>query len=743
MSMPAPQIPSNAAEATAAIKSHTANSAHLRFAIAGQSHDAISFDGTEGISTTFSATLYVLAQLDSAWLGQPGVVTITDSSGNERTLAGIVAYQRDRGLNAKNQARVEILLRPRLWVLSQSSDNRVFQGLSIPDIVTTVLKQHDIESDSALWHLSQTYPALPYNVQFGETDLEYVERLLSEIGVSYWFSVKDGKDVLNFTDDNSKFTTLELGKIPFIENAGLDKPQASFNKFIKGIRNVPANVQVVDFNPMTPDNVINAGNGPTADDPAHVHYGLGTNGHDEAELRSRIINERHAVDGLRIEIFGSVAGLYPGAVFSFEHPRYEKYSGDYLVMSMTHTLIQQAVVEHESDLGNLAYTQHAHLIPRTVPYRPVLKPAQVLPTVYSARIESNGDYAQLDEHGRFKVRKLYDTRDTEDVAYTEASIPMRTLSFHGGPGSDNTVGAAFPFRDGVEVLWASVDGDRNRPIILGSVPDATTLSPVTSSNYGDNIIRTKGKNELVMHDIKGEEHIELKQGDADKPFNLMRLDANSAGHVVKMACMLGAMEFYAKQTTKIEAGDSITQTNGNDRTETVENSHKLTTNKGDIHYQAATDQTHDAKDNIMHKADKNIEHKSGEATRWSVNRNYTVVIKQGNQTITIDNGSMLIKAAGAITIKGTGNGTITFGQNGGGFSIDGGGNIKLFGNTVTVNGTDSVKIKGQVSYGSGSGAVLSAAALAPLTISPIKLLENVCIQCMLNAGKSGTPLTSV
>jgi len=119
--------------------------------------------------------------------------------------------------------------------------------LSIPDIVTTVLKQHDIDSDSALWHLSQTYPALPYNVQFGETDLEYVERLLSEVGISYWFSVKDGLDILNFADDNAKFTTLDLGKIPFIENAGLDKPQASFNKFIKGVRNVPANVQVVEI----------------------------------------------------------------------------------------------------------------------------------------------------------------------------------------------------------------------------------------------------------------------------------------------------------------------------------------------------------------------------------------------------------------------------------------------------------------------------------------------------------------
>jgi type VI secretion system secreted protein VgrG len=719
MSLPLPAVATS--EVTAATKTLPANSAHLRFAIAGNSYDAISFDGTEAISTPFSATLYVLVQLDSAWLGQPGLVTLTDSSGHERTLAGIVAYQRDRGLNANKQARVEILLRPRLWALSQTRDNRVFQGLSIPDIVTGVLKQHDI--NGALWHLSQTYAPLPYNVQFQETDLEYVERLLSEIGVSYWFTVKDGKDILNFTDDNAKFTSLDLGKIPFIANAGLDKPQASFNKFIKGIRNVPANVQIVDFNPMTPDNVIKAGDGPAANDPAQVHYGLGTNGPDEAELRSRIINERHALEGLRIEIFGSAAGLHPGAVFSFEHPKIEKYSGDYLVMSLTHTLIQQAAVEHESDLGNLAYTQHAQLIPRTVPYRPELKPAQVLPTVYSAHIESNGTYALLDEHGRFKMRKLYDTRDSEDAAHTEAGIPMRSLSFHGGPGSDNTVGAAFPYRDGVEVLWASVDGDPSRPIILGCLTDPSNLSPVTSNNYGDNIIRTKGKNELVMHDIKGEEHIELKQGDYDKPFNLMRLDANSAGHSVKFATTFGAMQVYAKQTMKTEAGDSITQTHGNDRTETVENSHSLTTKNKDILYQSATDQTHSAQDNITHKADKNIEHKSAETTQWRVSRNSVITIKQGDQIIKIDNGSLKIQAAKAINIKGTGSGSIKIGQNGGGLEIDAGGNVKLYGKAVTISGGSGVKLKGQVSYGAGSGS-LSASALAPLAVSEMPKLAD-------------------
>ena len=412
-------------------------------------------------------------------------------------------------------------------------------------------------------------------------------------------------------------------------------------------------------------------------------------------------------------------------------------------VNLSHTLIQQAVIDHESDFGNLAYTHTAQLIPRSLPYRPALKPAPRLPAVYTARIESNGQYALLDEQGRFKVRMLFDTRGEEEAAHTEASLPVRSLSFHGSPPKANTVGAAFPFRDDVEVLWSSVDGNPNQPIIIGTVPNPATQSPVTSRNFGDNIIRTGGKNELVMHDIRDEEYIELKQGDYDRPFNLMRLDANSGGHSIKFACTLGAMEVYAKQTMKVEAGDSITQTHGNDRTETIENSHSLVTNNKDIHYQSATDQSHHAGQNIIHQAEKNIEHKSAENTQWRVSRDASITIKQGNQIIKIDNGSLHIQAAQGISITGTGSGSIKIGQSGAGIEITSGGDVKLYGKQVTIDGANGVKLKGKVNWEIGAGGSLSPAALAPLTISPIKLLEYVCVQCMLNAAKSGSPFAAV
>ena len=114
----------------------------------------------------------------TAWLSQPATVSLTDAAGNSRTLAGLVFATRERNRNAREQMRLEVTLRPRLAELEYSEDNRIYQALSIPQIVTRILKQYDILSDSILWRLNHTYAAKQYVVQFQETDLQFIERLL-------------------------------------------------------------------------------------------------------------------------------------------------------------------------------------------------------------------------------------------------------------------------------------------------------------------------------------------------------------------------------------------------------------------------------------------------------------------------------------------------------------------------------------------------------------------------------------
>ena len=111
---------------------------------------------------------------------------------------------------------------------------------------------------------------------------------------------------------------------------------SALNRLVKGSRTAPAKVQVVDYNPNTPDNSIRAGDGPAANDPAHVHTVWVFPGRMRRSSAHASSTSAMPWIPCASRCVGSVAGLYPGAVFSFEHPAQSQYSGDYLVGSINY-----------------------------------------------------------------------------------------------------------------------------------------------------------------------------------------------------------------------------------------------------------------------------------------------------------------------------------------------------------------------------------------------------------------------
>ncbi|MBK7401123.1 MAG: type VI secretion system tip protein VgrG [Myxococcales bacterium] len=144
-------------------------------------------------------------------------------------------------------------------------------------------------------------------------------------------------------------------------------------------------------------------------------------------------------------------------------------------------------------------------IPRGVPYRPercTPKPRVhgMLTGVIDAEVRDA--YASLDDHGRYRVKLLFDASGPKEG---HASLPIRMAQSHAGPG----YGMHFPLRPGVEVLIAFVNGDPDRPVIAGCVPNVLTPSPVTRQNGTRNVIRTGSNNEINLDDQKGGERIKL------------------------------------------------------------------------------------------------------------------------------------------------------------------------------------------------------------------------------------------
>ena len=113
-----------------------------------------------------------------------------------------------------------------------------------------------------------------------------------------------------------------------------------------------------------------------------------------------------------------------------------------------------------------------------------------------------GDYAELDDHGRYHLRMSYDRSGRTDKGATH---PVRMMQPHSG----SHYGMHFPLRPGTEVLVGFVNGDPDRPIIVGTAPNPLTASPVDFHNQTQNVLRSGSNNEIVMEDERGIERVRI------------------------------------------------------------------------------------------------------------------------------------------------------------------------------------------------------------------------------------------
>ncbi|NUO83918.1 hypothetical protein HUU05_27900, partial [candidate division KSB1 bacterium] len=151
------------------------------------------------------------------------------------------------------------------------------------------------------------------------------------------------------------------------------------------------------------------------------------------------------------------------------------------------------------------YENMFEAIPVEIAYRPPRRtPIPRMHGIMSAKIESaaNDEYAFIDDHGRYRAKMLYDISERKNG---EATLPIRQVQSYSGSG----YGMHFPNHAGTELVWACVDGNVDRPVGLGTVPNPTNFSPSTSSNKTQSVIRTAGQNELTFDDSSGGENIYL------------------------------------------------------------------------------------------------------------------------------------------------------------------------------------------------------------------------------------------
>jgi type VI secretion system secreted protein VgrG len=306
-------------------------------------------------------------------------------------------------------------------------------------------------------------------------------------------------------------------------------------------------------------------------------------------------------------------------------------------------------------------------------------------TYFTGEVETTGgDYAFIDDQGRYRVRLPF---DLGEAGKGQASHAVRMMQ----PYAGNKFGFHFPLHAGTEVTLACVNGDLDRPVIHGALPNAETPSPVTADNPTQNILRTWGENELLMEDRKGEERIDLFTRDQQ---NILTLDAKTDQHLVRLASEQGEMKVEAKKTMLLQSGDTHTVESGNDHEIFVENNQRLMTKNEDIQLEAATDIKFVAKQNVHIAAE--AQDLSAEVERDFVLRagqNASMEIREQNLDIQVNSGDFQLQAAKSISVKGQGGGIIHIGQAAGSIEIDTSGELNIKGPTVNITG-GTINIKG-------------------------------------------------
>lgn len=395
---------------------------------------------------------------------------------------GVLSKVEMHGMTAPRPTYYDLTLVPRLWRLTLTRRSRVYQDKSHLEVVIEVLRQHGLDVGTHVFdHTEESYPTHEYVVQHDETDFDFVSRLLAHNGIHFHFTQDPGTEAIVLGDRNAAFE-------PVFEHERLRYHPHAFaaddgDPRVWDLRRMrqPRVRQVVlrDYNWRTPHHPLRA----AEDADARSGYGFldiyGAHFRDDAEgaRLARVRAEEQLVERETFTGKTSLRGVAPGTWFELESHPNPDLNARYAVVSTRETM----------DDGH-TYVCEFTAIPFDVTYRPPR-------TVPWPRIEGltnaivDGDSgnrstsAPLDDAGRYRVLLPFDEAATEGGA---ASRWVRRAQPSAGAG----YGMHFPLHIGTEVAVGHVNGDPDRPVIVGAVPNASTASPVAGANGTQSRVRS-------------------------------------------------------------------------------------------------------------------------------------------------------------------------------------------------------------------------------------------------------------
>jgi type VI secretion system secreted protein VgrG len=513
----------------------------------------VEFKGTEGISKLYRFEIIIYSDdpdIDlKKMLKSPAKLTIDRDGETQRTVHGILA-RLEQLHEISGHVYYRAILVPRLWVADQHHENQLFLDKKVPDILEEILKQTSLTTNDYELKLTGNYRPWEYVCQYNETDFDFISRWMEREGIYYYFEHGDQAEKLIITDSSTAHQDIPSGKSVRYSPPDSLTPTTTeqIREFTCHQQMLPKKVILKDYNYRKPSLDLKGEADVDSEGRGNVyiygeHFKTPEEGNALAKIRAEELICREAI----FYGEGTVPPFLTGYFFEmYDHYR-DSYNQRYLITELSHqgfqpTDLSRADGAHDEQKKPV-YLNNFTAIKADIQFRPQqLAEKPKIDGTLNAKIDATGDgqYAEIDDEGRYKVILPFDQSGNKDG---KASRWIRMSQ----PYSGADYGMHFPLHKGTEVLLTFVDGDPDRPIIAGTVPNPETGSPVKGGNQTQSMIRTGGGNQIRIEDSAGAEQIHLS--------------TPHSGTVFSMGAPNGAPGFFlntaAEMFTKI--GQHLTQ----------------------------------------------------------------------------------------------------------------------------------------------------------------------------------------
>ncbi len=533
-------------------------------------------------------------------------------------------------------------VRPWLWFLTRSQECRIFQNMTAPDIIQEILSDYGFSSDVED-KLTDSYPERVYCVQYRETDLDFINRLMEEEGCYYFFEQYEDKVKMILADSVSSHQPLEGDSVLQFHDRdeGTHLQEEHVYEWNGAEKTYTGKVTLNDYNFEKPKADLKATNSIAQGKHNYKDYEVyDYPGHyretSDGDRLARIIMESKAAHYQKWQGAANISTIAVGRTFNLEgHPR-TKDKTEFMITKASHFLRVNTTIGAKPEIDPVlgqrlgfepgstdGYRVVFEAVPAETQFRPeIVTPWPEISSIHTAVVTGPaGEEIHTDKYGRIKVQFHWDRKGNND---DKTTCWVRTMM----PWTGKKWGDIAIPRIGNEVVIQFEEGDPDRPVCIGMLYNADNMPPYelpadkTRSGRKSNSSKGgQGYNELLFEDKKGEELIRLE---AEK--NYTQLVQNSVHKRIG---------YPHEKDTKATAVKNPA-TGGSDLAESmmVEVKKDLVEimEEGDHYFEVTAGQQ-----DIKIKKDK-TEDIEGKFTE-TVTKDVTKTIKQGNYSKTVEMGN--------------------------------------------------------------------------------------------------------